>query len=97
MEKLRHYGKDLTDIYKREMLHQSAYIATDNVLTEWASFEEFMFECHQLCQNSVHKKTSNETDENAISQLIKQYTPPAFLMFVTINFVTIFIQCSYIC
>lgn len=56
MEKLRHYGKDLTDIYKREMLHQSAYIVTDNVLAEWASFEEFMFECHQCVKIQCTRK-----------------------------------------
>ena len=36
---LSHYGKDHTNIYKGETLHQSADLVTDKVLAEWASFK----------------------------------------------------------
>ena len=39
-----------------------------------------MFERYRLFQSSLDKKIAKETDQNAISQLIKQreYTPTAF-------------------
>ena len=72
MEKLlSHYEKDHTDIYKGETLSQSADLVTDAVLAEWASFKEIMFECCCLFQSSVDKKIAKESDQNAMTQLIK--------------------------
>ena len=75
-KRLSHYGKDLQSL------------VTDKVLAEWASFKEIMFEPCRLFQSSVDKKIAKETDQNAISQLIKQqkeYTPVAFFDEVSNN------------
>ena len=64
MEKLLiHYGKDHTDIYKGETLHQSADLAIDKVLAEWASFKEITFEHCCFFQSSVDKKIAKKTSK----------------------------------
>ena len=76
--------KKITLIFTRGVggtLHQSADLVTDKVLAEWVSFKEIMFGYCCLFQSSVDKKIAKETDQNVISQLIKQwkeYTPAAF-------------------
>ena len=49
-ELLGHYGKHHIDIYKSEMLFQSADLVIDKVLADWATFNEIMFECCRECQ-----------------------------------------------
>lgn len=68
MEKrLSHYGKNHTDVYKGELLHQSADLGNDKVLAVQASFKEIMFECRRLFQSSVEKKIATKIDQNTIT------------------------------
>ena len=62
-------------------MHQYADLVPDKVLADWASLKEIVFERCHLFQSSVDKKIAKETDQNAISQLIKQRkrnTPASF-------------------
>lgn len=79
---LSHYGTDHSHTYNGVTLHQSADLNSDIVRAEWSGFKEIVFERRRLYQSSIDKKIAKETNQNEVSNLLKQrneYTPSKLL------------------